>query len=265
MASRDHALMRLRQVAFVARELEPVVEALCDVLGVEVAYRDPGVEVFGLRNALMPLGDSFLEVVSPDRLGTTAGRLLERRGGDGGYMVIVQSQARELDRARVESLGVRIAWEAAQGDAATLHLHPRDVGGAILSLDWMDPAESWRWAGPRWREARRSALGTGIAGVEIQAQDPEAMARRWGEVLAQPARRVGDARVIELPDGGSIRFVAERDGRGEGVSSLLVAAADPESVRRRAGARGVLRDDGAVELCGVCIRLVAAGGPERSP
>ncbi|TFG92391.1 MAG: hypothetical protein E4H11_09500, partial [Myxococcales bacterium] len=103
MTSRDDALVRLRQVAFVARELEPVVEALCDVLDVEVAYRDPGVGVFGLHNALMPLGDSFLEVVSPERLGTTAGRLLERRGGDGGYMVIVQSQARKADRARVES------------------------------------------------------------------------------------------------------------------------------------------------------------------
>jgi catechol 2,3-dioxygenase-like lactoylglutathione lyase family enzyme len=265
MNSHADALVRLRQVALVARDLDPVVEMLCDVFGVEVAYRDPGVEVFGLRNAVMPLGQSFLEVVSPDRIGTTAGRLLERRGGDGGYMVIVQSQARKADRARVESLGVRIAWEAAQGDAATLHLHPRDIGGAILSLDWMDPPESWRWAGPRWREVRRSELVTGIAGVEIQAQDPAAMARRWGEVLAQPARRVDDALVIELPDGGSIRFVAERDGRGEGVSGLLVAAADPESVRRRARVRGVLRDDGTVILCGVRISLVGVRGPERAP
>jgi catechol 2,3-dioxygenase-like lactoylglutathione lyase family enzyme len=264
MGSRNAALVRLRQVAFVARDLEPVVEALCDVLGVEVAYRDPGVEVFGLRNAVMPLGESFLEVVSPERLGTTAGRLLERRGGDGGYMVIVQSQAREADRARVEALGVRIVWEAALDDAATLHLHPRDVGGAILSLDWMDPPESWRWAGPRWREAVRTELVSGIAGVEIQAQDPAAMVRRWGEVLAQPVRRLDHAEGIELPDGGAIRFPPLRDGRGEGVSGLLVSAADPETVRRRARDRGALRDDGAIELCGVRITLVGARGPDPS-
>jgi catechol 2,3-dioxygenase-like lactoylglutathione lyase family enzyme len=263
MGSRNAELVRLRQVAFVARDLEPVVEALCDVLGIEVAYRDPGVEVFGLRNAVMPLGTCFLEVVSPERPGTTAGRLLERRGGDGGYMVIVQSQARETDRARVLSLGVRIVWEAALGDAATLHLHPRDVGGAILSLDWMDPPESWRWAGPRWREAVRTERVRGIAGVEIQAQDPAAMARRWGEVLAQPVRRGEDAEEIELPDGGAISFVAPRDGRGEGVSGLLVAATDPEEVRRRARARGALREDGAVELCGVRIRVLGAKGPAR--
>jgi catechol 2,3-dioxygenase-like lactoylglutathione lyase family enzyme len=249
--------MRLRQVALVARELEPTVEALCDVLGIEVAFRDPGVEVFGLRNAVMPLGDTFLEVVSPDRPGTTAGRLLERRGGDGGYMVIVQSQDKDADRARALSLGVRIVWETQLEDAGTLHLHPRDVGGAILSLDWMSPPESWRWAGPRWRDAVRTDAVRGIAGVEIQAADPLAMARRWSEVLATPARSEAGEQAIGLSGGGTIRFCKDRDGRGEGVSGLVVAAADPERVRQRARARGALREGGELLLCGVRISLTA--------
>jgi catechol 2,3-dioxygenase-like lactoylglutathione lyase family enzyme len=248
--------MRLRQVALVARELEPTVEALCDVLGLEVAFHDPGVEVFGLRNAVMPVGDTFLEVVSPDRPGTTAGRLLERRGGDGGYMVIVQSQDRDADRARVASLGVRIVWEAQLENAGTLHLHPRDVGGAILSLDWMDPPESWRWAGPRWRECVRTDATSGIVGVEIEARDPVAMARRWGEVLALPVGREGAAPAIALPDGGRVRFAPEHGGRGEGVAGLALAAPGAERVRRRARERGALRPDGALELCGVRIALV---------
>jgi catechol 2,3-dioxygenase-like lactoylglutathione lyase family enzyme len=255
------SLLRLRQVALVARELEPTVEALCDVLGVEVAFHDPGVEVFGLRNAVMPLGDTFLEVVAPDRPGTTAGRLLERRGGDGGYMVIVQSQAKEADRVRVKSLGVRIVWEADLPDAATIHLHPRDVGGAILSLDWMDPPDSWRWAGPRWREAVRTDATSGIIAAVIQARDPAAMARRWGEVLGVAASGSSEGEVLALPDGGEIRFEPERDGRGEGVSGLTVTAADPERVRARARARTVLRPDGSVELCGVRISLAEARGP----
>jgi len=248
--------MRLRQVALVARELEPTVDALCDVLGIEVGFHDPGVEVFGLRNAVMPIGDTFLEVVSPDRPGTTAGRLLERRGGDGGYMVIVQSQQREADRARLEGLGVRVVWEAALDDAATLHLHPRDVGGAILSLDWMNPPESWRWGGPRWRDAVRTDAVRRIAGVELQADEPAAMARRWGEVLATPARADGGDFAIALKDGGAIRFGKDRDGRGEGVSGLVLEAADPARVRERARARGALREGGAIALCGVRIALV---------
>ena len=57
--------MRLRQVALVARDLERSVGELCDVLGIEVAYNDPNMVVFGLVNAVMPIGNTFLEVVSP--------------------------------------------------------------------------------------------------------------------------------------------------------------------------------------------------------
>ena len=139
--------MRLRQVALVARELDPSVKELSEALKIEVAYNDPGVETFGLRNALLPIGDTFLEVISPLRDGTTAGRYLDRRGGDYGYMAIFQTDDLEAERARLDKLGVRIVWEAALEDAATLHLHPRDIGGAIVSLDSMQPPESWRWAG----------------------------------------------------------------------------------------------------------------------
>ncbi len=140
--------MQLRQVALVARDLQAVVDDLCAVLGLEVCFHDPGVEEFGLHNALMPIGTSFLEVVSPQREGTTAGRLLERRRGDGGYMVIAQVDDLAAERKRIEELGVRIVWQVALPDAETIHLHPRDVGAAIVSFDQMRPPESWRWAGP---------------------------------------------------------------------------------------------------------------------
>ncbi len=39
------------------------------------------------------LNDTFLEVVSPVTAGTTAGRLLEKRGVDGGYMIILQTDS----------------------------------------------------------------------------------------------------------------------------------------------------------------------------
>src|SRR5688572_7180451 len=64
--------MQVRQVALVARDLEPVVDDLCAVLGLEVAFRDPGVAEFGLRNAVLPIGRRFLEVVSPVRADATA-------------------------------------------------------------------------------------------------------------------------------------------------------------------------------------------------
>ena len=82
--------LRIRQIALIARELAPVVDDIRDVFGLEVAYRDPQVAAFGLESAVFPVGNQFLEVVAPTREGTPGGRYLDRRNGDGGYMVICQ-------------------------------------------------------------------------------------------------------------------------------------------------------------------------------
>jgi hypothetical protein len=249
--------MRLRQVALVARALEPVVDDLRCVLGLEVAYHDPDVGVFGLRNALLPVGDRFLEVVSPVRDGTTAGRLLDKRGGDGGYMVILQVDDLAPHRARLAQLGVRIAWEATLSDAATIHLHPRDLGGAIVSLDAMAAWDEWRWAGPQWRRAVRTGVVRALVGVEVQADDPSAMAARWAAALARPLRAGGaGAPELALDEGGWIRFVPAVDGRGEGVAALAFDVVDPDGLRVRAQTCGVCTASEHLLLGGV--RIVAA-------
>jgi hypothetical protein len=76
-------VVRLRQVVLVARDLERVVATLRARLGLGEPFRDPAVGSFGLENAVMALGDTFVEVVSPVKPDTAARRHLERRGGDG--------------------------------------------------------------------------------------------------------------------------------------------------------------------------------------
>lgn len=236
-------MLRIRQIAFVARELEPVVTALCAGLGVEVCHRDPLVAEFGLRNALMPIGSTLLEVVSPFREGTTAGRLLDKRGGDGGYMVILQTDDLARDRARIEGLGVRVVWEVSLDDIATIHLHPRDVGGAIVSIDEARPPESWRWAGPNWEQKRRTDSVTAIVGAELQAEDPQAMATRWSQVLARPLDATADGVARIVLDEGELRFVPATDGRGDGLAGIDVRAATGRPAR-------------VLDLCGVHVRVV---------
>src|SRR5436190_9728988 len=184
--------MHIRQIALVARELEPVVADLCAILGLEVGFRDPGVAEFGLHNAVMPVGREFLEVVSPTREGTTAGRFLDKRGSDGGYMVILQTADLAADRRRLGELKVRIVWEITLDDIATVHLHPRDVGGAIVSLDHPRPPASWRWGGPEWEQKARTDVVRGITSATIAAADPATLAARWADVLgaAPPSERL---------------------------------------------------------------------------
>jgi Glyoxalase-like domain len=220
-------MLRLRQVALVAAELDPAVDEICRTLDVEVCFNDPGVGVFGLHNALMAIGDTFLEVVSPDREGTTAGRYLQHRGGDGGYMAIFQVDDMESTRRRVRELGIRTVWQSDEADMKGTHLHPRDVPGAIVSLDWADPPSHWKWAGPDWRSHVRTDVAGAIVGCEIQSERPAELAATWGQVLDRP---VGEDGSITYDD-GTLRFVPIGDSRPEGISAFAVRVTD----RARAG------------------------------
>src|SRR3954462_5754023 len=99
--------MRLRQIALVGQDLAAAEADIRAVLGLDYAYDDPGVGCFGLKNAVFPVGETFLEVVSPKQDGTTAGRLLEKRGGDGCYLPMLQVRDIEAARARLVSAGAR--------------------------------------------------------------------------------------------------------------------------------------------------------------
>jgi hypothetical protein len=134
----------------VARDCARVAGELHRAFGWPPPFHDPGVGQFGLTNAVFAAGDTFVEVVAPAQPDTTAGRYLERRGGDGGYMAIFQVPDLAAARRRVASLGARVVWTADLPDIAATHLHPGDVPGAIVSVDWASPEQSWRWAGPSW-------------------------------------------------------------------------------------------------------------------
>ncbi|MEM7409448.1 MAG: VOC family protein [Myxococcota bacterium] len=245
--------MRLRQIALAATDLAGTVEALTDVLGIEVGFRDPGVAVFGLENVVMPVGDTYLEVVSPVREDATAMRWIRKRGGDSGYMVILQCDDYahlERELARAESAGAVRVWEGTHEGARGVHFHPRHLG-AILSFDAMPAWEEWVWAGPSWRAHRRTEISSAITGAVLESPEPERLAAHWAEVLGVAE---GDGRTLSLPRGGELRFVPSQ--AGEGLVEVHIALADADAFASRARARGVLEADGAARIAGV--RFAAA-------
>jgi Glyoxalase-like domain len=248
--------MRLRQTVLVARDLDRVVDTLTGVLGIEVGFNDPAVAEFGLKNAVMPVGDTFLEVVSPVDPQATANRYLERRRGDGGYMLIMQCDDLDADRRRVAALGVRTVWKQDLPQIRGTHLHPKDTGGTLLSLDAATPPESWHWAGPRWQKHVARTRVDAITAAEIQSDEPRSLAARWAEILDRPAAEVSPDRHEITLDGTRLRFVTARDGRGEGLCGFDVRTVDREAVLRAARERGCPTQHDAVTIGGVRIALV---------
>jgi hypothetical protein len=225
--------LRLRQVALVAGELDPVLDALRDELGLEVAHRDPAVATFGLVNAVLPVGSQFLEVVSPTRDGTAAGRQLDRMGGDGGYMVICQTDDQSGFRERASRLGIRTAFEFTEDDGYQgWQLHPGDTGGSFLEIDVQPPGpdDPWMPAGPSWQRARRTDVVDGMRAVELEVPDPDATSSRWYDLLGRE----------HFDDDVELRWT-----RGErGLAAVDLHAVD----RARVG------DE--LSICGVRVRLV---------
>ena len=233
--------MDLRQLVMVSSQRDPIVDSLCNLFDIRVSFNDPGVAHFGLENAVLPVGTDFLEVVSPIKENTTAGRYLDRRGGDGGYMVIIQVDDFSEVQNNVKENNVSIVWESEHPDARAIHLHPKEMGGAILSLDWMNPKESWKWAGPNWAEFVNTSTIKRFVGVEIQSDDPKKMMNQWLSVLKMPPEKVSDYE-INL-DNTWIRFVEDQDGRGPGVSAFCVETNDNKALLKKAAGLGLMHQE----------------------
>jgi hypothetical protein len=242
--------VRLRQAVLVAAELEPAAEALREALGLGEPFRDPGVGEFGLANVVFALGDCFIEIVSPTRPGTPAGRYLERHGGDGGYMVIFDLEDLEGARLRAREANVRVVWQLDLPDISGTHLHPADMRGAIVSIDRSNPYGSWRWGGPAWTGQVGAGAPGRLAGIAVAVADPAAVAARWGQVLGvAPAREAG-APLLAL-DGAEVRFEPAPSEREEGLVELAL-----ELDRELPGG------DRLIELAGVRLRRAARGAAE---
>ncbi len=252
--------LRLRQICLVAGDLDPVVAELRRVFGLEICYVDAAVAQYGLVNALMPVGNQFLEVVAPTRPGTAAGRYLERRGGDGGYMVITQCDDLDRRRRRVDELGVRVANPLAYGQFQGMQLHPRDTGGTFFEIDRQADGDAgdgpWHPAGPDWQSFVRTHVVAAIVAAEIQSPDPDALAERWSAIAEIPLVR-DEAAVATLPlANADLRFVVASDGRGEGLAGVDLRAGDAEAALASAHSLGLPQEGNEIRIGGMRFALV---------
>jgi len=251
--------MRLRQVALAAHDLDGITDAFARAFGLKVAFNDPHIIHYGLKNAVLPAGTGFLEVVQPVKDDASAGRFLARRGGDAGYMVILQCADMAAERARAVALGVRVVDDLDNATYRAAHFHPADFGGVLVSFDqqktaadFLEPYGDWMPAGDAWRACRTDEIAD-LASVTIAAADPDALARRWAELIGRPLD-AADARRLPL-DHGEVRFVA---GASTSLAGVGLKARDPAAVLARARAAGLPVDGEAATIGGVRFAVTGA-------
>lgn len=256
-------MMRLRQVALVAHDLEPVVVDLAAVFGLKVAFRDPAVATYGLINAVLPFGGEFIEIVQPVTPDASAARYLERRGGDAGYMLIFQVPDALRHRTRLEEQGIRAIAKLDRPEYRFTHFHPADFNGVLTSIDTQDDGRSWRdrlgpWTpvGQDWQAAMAEPGIIGIVGAGIQVDNPAAVAQRWAGLL-EAERVAGHPAAIQL-DNATIEFTEVSGRAGTGFTALDLAVANPDLYLARAKTHGIKTQEKAVIIGGVMVRVHAA-------
>jgi hypothetical protein len=248
--------LRLRQICLVAPRLEPVIADIAAIMGLAVCYRDGNVEKYGLVNALLPVDTILLEVVSPFRDGTAAGRFIEKTGGRGGYMAIFCCDDPDARAKAANAMGVRTANVITHAPYHGVQLHPRDCRAAFIEFNHTDGSDdvsgAYPPAGPDWQKFIRKDVTQALTGVEMLSPDPDELAAHWGRILAVPVSRgQGGAVELKLPN-ASFRFVK---GDAEIMSALDFRVADVTAVCDAARARGCDVSGNEFLLGGVTFRL----------
>ena len=99
--------MRIRQIAFAAASLAESRAAVAHFFQLDSPFRDPGVQEFGIDNAVFVFGDQFIEVIASMRAESARGRHLGRHG-DSGYMLLLQTDDLARERLRFAALGASV-------------------------------------------------------------------------------------------------------------------------------------------------------------
>ncbi len=128
-------LIAIDHVGIAVEDLDVAVARYRRAFGLEPAHREV-VETQGVEEALFPVGDSFIQLVSALGPDTPVGRFLAKHGPGLhhiGYRVT--HVANELARLRAE--GVRLIDETPRpGPRGTMiaFVHPQWMGGVLVEL-----------------------------------------------------------------------------------------------------------------------------------
>jgi methylmalonyl-CoA/ethylmalonyl-CoA epimerase len=134
-------LTEIDHIAIAVRDLEAAIAYYRDTYGADVAHREI-VEKDGVEEALLPVADSYVQLLTPVRTDSPVVKYLETRG-EGihhvGYRVDDVAAALE----RVKQQGHRVIDEAPRpGSRGTTvaFVHPKEAFGTLIELVQEGPA-----------------------------------------------------------------------------------------------------------------------------
>ena len=128
-------LDKIEHIALAVADLEASLRLYRDVWGLELEHREV-VEDQGVEEAMLRIGDSYIQLLHPLGPETTVGRFIARRG-EGLHHIAYEVEDVALALAELQNRGMRaIDTEPRTGSRGTrvAFLHPQTNGGVLVEL-----------------------------------------------------------------------------------------------------------------------------------
>lgn len=128
-------LGKIEHIALAVENLDAAVKHYRDVWGLEVSHRER-VEDQGVEEAMLPVGDSFLQLLGPTGPDTTVGKFVTKRG-EGLHHIAYEVDDLAGALADLKAKGVELIDEAPRKGGRghmVAFVHPKGNHGLLVEL-----------------------------------------------------------------------------------------------------------------------------------
>jgi methylmalonyl-CoA/ethylmalonyl-CoA epimerase len=135
----DPIIKRIDHVGIAVPDLDEAVRFYAEAFGVQVVHEETNEEQ-GVREAMLAVGDSHIQLLAPLRPDSPIGKFLDRQG-PGIQQVAYTVDDIEAAADHLRSAGVRMLYDAPKAGTAGSRVnfaHPKDCGGVLVEL--VEPA-----------------------------------------------------------------------------------------------------------------------------
>ncbi|MGH2786458.1 MAG: methylmalonyl-CoA epimerase [Actinomycetota bacterium] len=128
-------LNRLEHIAVAVADLDKAIEHYRSIWGLEVSHRER-VEDQGVEEAMLPLGDTHLQLVAATTADSTVSRFIERRG-EGLHHIAYEVPDLEATLTQLKTKGVELIDETPREGGRghmVAFVHPKSNHGLLVEL-----------------------------------------------------------------------------------------------------------------------------------
>jgi methylmalonyl-CoA/ethylmalonyl-CoA epimerase len=127
--------MKVDHIGIATRQLDEALAVWRDTLGLQIDFTEEVADQ-GVRIAMLPIGDTHIELLEPLKQDSPVGRFLEKRGPGFHHLAVRVNDIRaSLDELKQK--GTRLIDETPRrgaGGCLVAFIHPSSANGVLLEL-----------------------------------------------------------------------------------------------------------------------------------